>query len=131
MARRAKFIVGIGIIISAVAVLVYSAVDQTKMYMVTVAEYLGNRAAYAGTTVRVAGRVRADSMQWNADTRELRFTLDDIQGTGSVPVRYTGLLPDMFSEGRDVVVEGDPTQAEVFEASEVLTACPSKYAPEQ
>lgn len=129
--RRAKFIVGIGIIITAVAVLVYSAVDQTKMYMVTVAEYLGNRDAYAGTTVRVAGRVRAESMQWNAEARELRFTLDDMQGVGSVPVKYTGLLPDMFAEGRDVVVEGDPSGAEVFEATTVLTSCPSKYAPEQ
>jgi cytochrome c-type biogenesis protein CcmE len=131
MARRAKFIVGIGIIVSAVAALVYSAVDQTKMYMVTVAEFLGDRQAYAGTTVRVAGRVHAQSMQWNAEARELRFTLDDLQGAGSIPVRYTGLLPDMFAEGRDVVVEGAPVAgAEVFEADTVLTSCPSKYAAE-
>lgn len=109
--------------------LVYSAVDQTKMYMVTVSEYLGNRAAYAGTTVRVAGRVHADSMQWNAGTHELRFTLDDMQGRGAIPVRYSGLLPDMFAEGRDVVVEGPHSDGETFEADTVLTSCPSKYAP--
>jgi cytochrome c-type biogenesis protein CcmE len=111
-------------------VLVYSAVDQTKMYMVTVAEYLGNRAAYAGTTVRIAGRVRADSMQWDTATRELRFTLDDIAAQGSVPIHYTGLLPDMFAEGRDVVVEGPHGDGETFEADTILTSCPSKYAPE-
>ena len=129
MGRRAKFIVGIGIIVTAVAVLVYSAVDQTKMYMVTVSEYLGNHAAYAGTTVRVAGRVRVDSMQWNAGTHELRFTLDDMQGQGSIPVRYSGLLPDMFAEGRDVVVEGPHSDGDTFVADTVLTSCPSKYTP--
>jgi cytochrome c-type biogenesis protein CcmE len=127
---RVKFVVGIAIIVTAVAVLVYSAVDQTKMYMVTVAEYLGNRDAYAGTTVRVAGRVRADTMQYDAGTHELRFTLDDMQGHGAIPVRYSGLLPDMFAEGRDVVVEGPHNTGDTFEADTVLTSCPSKYAPE-
>src|SRR5687767_5594201 len=61
MMRRVKFVIGIGVIVATVAALVYSAVDQTKMYMVTVAEFLGNRSAYAGTTVRIAGRVRDDS----------------------------------------------------------------------
>jgi cytochrome c-type biogenesis protein CcmE len=129
VARRVKFIVGIAIIIVTVAFLVYSAVDQTKMYMVTVAEYLGNRDAYAGTTVRIAGRVRQDSMRWDSSTRELRFTLDDMQSNAAVDVHYTGLLPDMFAEGRDVVVEGAHSNNAVFEASTVLTSCPSKYAP--
>ena len=123
-----KFLVGIGVIVATVAFLVYSAVDQTKMYMVTVAEFLGNRSAYAGTTVRIAGRVRAESMRWDPGTRELRFTLDDMQGQGFVDVHYTGLLPDMFAEGRDVVVEGPDRSAEVFEAETVLTSCPSKYS---
>jgi cytochrome c-type biogenesis protein CcmE len=128
--RRNKFLIGVGIIVVTVAALVYSAVDQTKMYMVTVAEFLGNRDAYAGTTVRIAGRVRGDSMRWNAAAHELQFTLDDMQGGGSVPVQYTGLLPDMFAEGRSVVVEGPSEGGEVFVADTVLTSCPSKYAPE-
>jgi cytochrome c-type biogenesis protein CcmE len=122
-----KFVVGIVLIVSAVAVLVYTAVDQTKMYMLTVDEYLSQRQAYAGTTVRVAGRVRPESMEWNADRRELRFQLGDMQGSGVVAVHYAGLLPDMFAEGRDVVVEGPPHDGEVFEARNVLTSCPSKY----
>ncbi len=131
MGRRAKFIFGIAIIVTAVATLVYTAVDQTKMYMVTVGEYLGNRDAYAGTTVRIAGRVRENSIAWNGETRDLRFTLDDLQGGGSVAVHYRGLLPDMFAEGRDVVVEGPHAAGDVFEARTVLTSCPSKYSAEQ
>lgn len=130
MGQRAKFIIAIGLIASAVAVLVYTAVDQTKMYMVTVGEFLGARAAYSGTTVRIAGRVRDGSMRWVADSRDLYFTLDDIAAEGSIDVHYNGLLPDMFSEGRDVIVEGPGRDGEIFVADTVLTSCPSKYEPE-
>jgi len=130
MDRKYKFVIGITVIVLAVASLVYTAVDQTKMYMVTVDEYLGAGNAYAGNVVRIAGRVRQDSIQWNADTRDLRFTLDDIQGEGAIAVHYAGLLPDMFAEGRDVIVEGPHVAGDSFEAAAVLTSCPSKYSPE-
>jgi len=131
MGRQTKFIVGNVVIVAAVGFLVYTAVDQTKMYMVTVGEYLSARDAYSGTTVRIAGRVRPDSMKWDAARHDLVFTLDDITGKGSVTVHYTGLLPDMFAEGRDVIVEGPATEGQVFEATAVLTSCPSKYEPEK
>ncbi len=130
MGRQAKFVVGVVIIVSAVAFLVYNAVNQTKMYMVTVAEYLAAPDAYSGTTVRIAGRVHENSVQWDAAKHDLRFTLDDIAGQGQLKVHYNGLLPDMFAEGRDVIVEGPHSSGEVFEATAVLTSCPSKYQPE-
>ena len=130
MSQRIKFVIAIALIAASVGVLVYTAVDQTKMYMLTVGEFLGAKTAYSGTTVRIAGRVRPGSMNWNADTRDLRFTLDDITGKGALDVHYNGILPDMFSEGRDVIVEGPSITAETFVASAVLTSCPSKYEPE-
>jgi cytochrome c-type biogenesis protein CcmE len=131
MTGRLKFIIGISLIAVSVGLLVYTAVDQTKMYMLTVAEYLSAKTAYSGQTLRIAGRVRDDSMQWTEETRELKFTLDDITNEGSVDIQYVGLLPDMFSEGRDVIVEGPHTDDEVFRATTVLTSCPSKYEAEQ
>lgn len=130
MSQRIKFVIAIALIAASVGVLVYTAVDQTKMYMLTVSEFLGAKTAYSGTTVRIAGRVRPGSMDWNADTRDLRFTLDDITGKGALDVHYNGILPDMFSEGRDVIVEGPSITADTFVASAVLTSCPSKYEPE-
>ena len=130
MTQRIKFVIAIALIAASVGVLVYTAVDQTKMYMLTVGEFLGAKTAYSGTTVRIAGRVRPGSMNWTADTRDLRFTLDDITGKGALDVHYNGILPDMFSEGRDVIVEGPSITADIFVASAVLTRCPSKYEPE-
>jgi cytochrome c-type biogenesis protein CcmE len=130
MTSQLKFVAGIAIIVATVALLVYTAVDQTKMYMITVDEFLSTRSAYAGNTLRIAGKVREDSMQWNAAALDLTFTLDDIEGKGELSVHYSGILPDMFAEGRDVVVEGPHTDDPVFQASTVLTSCPSKYEPE-
>jgi cytochrome c-type biogenesis protein CcmE len=130
VSQRLKFVIAIALIAASVGVLVYTAVDQTKMYMLTVGEFLGAKTAYSGTTVRIAGRVRPGSMNWNADTRDLRFTLDDITGQGALDVHYNGILPDMFSEGRDVIVEGPSITSDTFVASAVLTSCPSKYEPE-
>lgn len=127
MNQQLKFVVGIAIIVSTVGFLVYTAVDQTKMYMVTVSEFLSGGSAYAGTTVRIAGRVGEESMTWDAGANDLHFVLDDLEGEGQIHVHYTGILPDMFSEGRDVVVEGPYSEGEMFEASTVLTSCPSKY----
>jgi cytochrome c-type biogenesis protein CcmE len=131
MSRQLKFIAGIAVIITTVAVLVYTAVDQTKMYMITVAEFTSARSAFAGTTLRIAGRVQENSMKWDGGKRDLHFTLADIEGGGELAVHYTGILPDMFAEGRDVVVEGPYTDDAVFQASTVLTSCPSKYEADQ
>ena len=69
MNRQLKFVAGIAIIVSTVAFLVYTAVDQTKMYMITVSEFLTGGNAYAGTTLRIAGRVAPDSMNCPASPR--------------------------------------------------------------
>lgn len=130
MKRELKFILGIGIIVATVGFLVWTAVDQTKMYMVTVAEYLDVGNSYAGNTVRIAGKVSPGTVQWNATTSDLRFTLADVDGKGTIDVHYNGLLPDMFAEDKKVVVEGTYTAASPFEATVVLTSCPSKYEAE-
>jgi cytochrome c-type biogenesis protein CcmE len=62
---------------------------------------------------------------------ELRFRVRDPQGRVSVPVRYTGAVPDPFREGREVIVtvrrQGD---AFVGERDSLVTKCPSKFEAE-
>jgi len=128
MLRQFKFIAGIGLIIVTVGYLVWTSVDQTKMYMITVPEFLGSGDAYANSTVRIAGKVAKGTVEWNSAARDLRFTVVDMNGQpGEVKVQFDGLLPDMFAEDRDVVVEGFYTSASPFKATKVMTSCPSKY----
>ncbi len=46
-------------------------------------------------------------------------------------VTYQGVTPDMFAEGREVVVEGTLGKDGVFHANTLLTSCPSKYEAEK
>jgi cytochrome c-type biogenesis protein CcmE len=61
----------------------------------------------------------------------MEFTLRDIEGDATVPVVYTGSVPDLFKVGREVYVKGELTGG-TFVATEdsLVTKCPSKYAPE-
>ncbi len=85
-------------------------------------------ADHAGT-VSLAGVVLAP-VNGDAHTAGLRFRLRDISGSETVPVVYTGTVPDLFQPGRDVSVRGS-LQNGVFvaERDSLVTKCPSKYAP--
>jgi len=80
----------------------------------------------AGTVV---GPVRGD-----AHAGGLRFALRDIGATrsASVPIVYTGSVPDLFKVGRHVVVDGQLKHGTFVAApGSMITKCPSKYAPKR
>jgi len=65
------------------------------------------------------------------DESRLEFTLRDIEGEGTVPVVYTGSVPDLFKVGREVYVKGELVEGTfVATPDSLVTKCPSKYAPE-
>ena len=130
MERNHRFIIGAAIIVVAVAYLVYTGIRETSVYYLTIDEFLARREAVAGEGLRVAGRVASKSMDWNPATLDLKFRLANFEENDGVDVAYNGILPDMFAEGRDVIVEGTYVGGESFHARTLLTACPSKYEAE-
>ncbi len=103
--------------------------SATSVYFVTVEELLGRRQAFANGDIRVAGRV-GTGVEMNKGTLQTSFQLTSFNGSGTVPVQYTGILPDMFAEGRDVIVEGTYGAGGTLHARTLLTSCPSKYEAE-
>jgi cytochrome c-type biogenesis protein CcmE len=80
-------------------------------------------------TVSLAGKVVEPVRR---DGRTIRFRLRDVAGTASVPVVYTGSVPDLFAPGKDVGIEGELRRGIfVGDAGTLVTKCPSKYAPER
>jgi cytochrome c-type biogenesis protein CcmE len=77
--------------------------------------------------VALVGKV-AGSPAGDAHADGLRFRIRDVSGAASVPVVYTGSVPDMFKVGREVRVEGKLRNG-VFVAKRdsLRTKCPSKY----
>ncbi len=79
--------------------------------------------------VEVAGMV-VGPVRGDAHGAGLRFRLRDIEGTASVPVVYTGSVPDLFRAGRHIVLQGRLTRGTFVAApGTMITKCPSKYGP--
>ena len=83
--------------------------------------------APVGQKIRVGGMVVEGSVQRSADSLEVRFEVTDYEAT--VPVVYTGILPDLFDEGQGAVAAGDLDEQGVLQASEVLAKHDENYMP--
>ncbi len=74
---------------------------------------------------RVVGKPTGDAHEGG-----LRFRLRDVKATSgaTVPVLYTGSVPDLFASGRDIVVDGTLKNGTfVATPGTMVTKCPSKY----
>jgi cytochrome c-type biogenesis protein CcmE len=87
-------------------------------------------AAGPGETSEMTGRVVDGSVK--RDDTELRFQIADREDpSASVPVVYTGTVPDPFREGREVIVTGKLEEGTfVAEHDSLITKCPSKFSEE-
>ena len=78
-----------------------------------------------GRAFRVGGMVKEGSLV--KDGENIQFVVTDF--AHEVPVKYTGLLPDLFKEGKGVVTQGKLNQGNQFAASEVLAKHDENYMP--
>jgi cytochrome c-type biogenesis protein CcmE len=122
---KRKFFVGGGVILIAVAYLLYLSFGSSVSYYVTVGEFFDRSNELYDTNVRVAGKIADASIEWNADDLELMFTITE--GGESLPVIYHGAQPSGFKEGSNILVEGKYNSDGVFRASQLILKCPSKY----
>jgi cytochrome c-type biogenesis protein CcmE len=130
MNRNLRFFIGSMVIVAAIAYLMYTGIRETSAYYLTIQEFLPKREQMHDTPLRVAGRVQPGSVRYDPRTLDLHFRLaafsDAGGGDAAVAVAFNGIKPDMFADGRDVIVEGRYS-GDVLHASQVLTSCPSKY----
>jgi cytochrome c-type biogenesis protein CcmE len=109
-------------VLGAVIYLVYANTQSNAAYYMTVSE-LRQCTTCATQSVRVAGVVQAGSIVRNDAL--IKFTVVDGQQT--MPVVYSGVVPDIFRPGIQVVVEGHYTGQGLFQAQTLLAKCPSKF----
>jgi cytochrome c-type biogenesis protein CcmE len=110
------------VVAGCVGYLIYAASGGSAEYYLTVTEL---RSHTSSGIVRVAGVVQ-DDVQKSDGGLHVLFTEKD--GTASVPVDYTGTLPDIFKPGITVVAEGKLGSDGVFHARTVLAKCPSRFS---
>jgi cytochrome c-type biogenesis protein CcmE len=84
----------------------------------------------AGKSYELTGKVVKDSVERSGD--ELRFRIRDRDGAKSVAVVYSGVVPDPFRDGREVIVSGELKQGTfVAERDSLITKCPSKFTKDE
>lgn len=106
--------------------LVLRALDANVMFFYSPSQIHAGEAPQ-GAAFRIGGLVEVGSLQRSADGLQVQFMVtDEVQ---RVPVRYQGLLPDLFREGKGVVASGKLQANGVFDASEVLAKHDENYMP--
>lgn len=123
---KIKYIGGTVMVVVLTAALILVSVGQGSAYYLTIEEALGGRAK-PGQAVRIDGYVGEGTVQWDAQAVTLRFDLVDKARARRLPVVYRNAPPEGFVEGGGLMVEGSVTADGVFQATQLLTRCPSKY----
>lgn len=83
-----------------------------------------------GQAVRLGGMVAPGSIETQADGITVIFTVTGRESS-AVPVRYTGILPDLFVEGSGVVAEGRLSADGTFVADNLLAKHDENYVPRE
>jgi cytochrome c-type biogenesis protein CcmE len=126
--KKMKFGIGFGIILSTLAWLAYSGIQESKTYYVTVPELLAHSDA-ASRRFRVAGDVQVGSIRRMGGRTE--FTIEDPENKGgpTLLVYYTGSepLPDTLMDRAQAIADGRYQEDGTFHAEMVQAKCASKY----
>ncbi len=126
--RRQRLWVVLSIVIlssAAIGLVVYALRGNINLFYPPVEVAAG--AAPLDTPIRVGGMVVDGSVERSQDSLEVRFLVTDFQAT--VPVVYTGILPDLFAEGEGIVASGRLDASGTLQADEVLAKHDENYMP--
>ena len=124
--RRALWIVGGVAALGVAATLVLNAFQSNLVFFYTPTQVASNEAP-RDRLFRLGGLVEAGSVTRGKDGLTVRFNVTDT--ARAIPVTYTGILPDLFREGKGVVAQGRIGADGVFQAREVLAKHDENYMP--
>lgn len=122
---KPKIIIGIVIIVSALFFLIFSGFKDTASYYLTVPELLAKTDITPDEGIRVHGYVNPESIEWDAERIELKFSI--IEANDTLGVFYKGVKPDQLADAQQIVAEGHLQEDGLFIANKILLKCPSKY----
>lgn len=130
--RRLLFVVAIVAASALSMTLIAFALQRNVSYLYTPHEVLGGIAGAAVSSgearFRLGGMVAGDSLSRAEGSMEARFRVTD--GDAELPVRYTGLLPDLFREHQAVIATGR-MDGDTFVAEQVLARHDETYVPKE
>jgi cytochrome c-type biogenesis protein CcmE len=127
-----KFAIGAILIVGTVSLMIAEGIKQTGTYFLTPTQLVERTSADPSlhdVGLKVSAKVVPGSIVRDLKDDRVEFKISD--GRETVPVTYTGLshLPDTFTDANDidVVVEGKFLRSNVFQATDVIAKCGSRY----
>jgi cytochrome c-type biogenesis protein CcmE len=112
------------VVIGIAAMLILNALNSNIALYVTPSEVAAGKAPQ-GQAFRIGGMVKSGSLR--RDDLTVHFVITDM--VKDIPVSYTGILPDLFKEGKGAVIQGRMNANGDFVASEVLAKHDENYMP--
>ena len=133
--KRLLFVSAIVVGVSVATAVGLLGIKQSADYFIEPSDIIaGNFSTDKG--YRIGGIVKANSVSRLEDGITVQFMITDCKA--DVPVRYTGILPDLFREGQGIVADGklstngtDSTIPSIFTASKVLAKHDENYVPNE
>ena len=121
--RKIRLVVALGAALALTVALIYTSFSASTQ--ASKPSQVREGRSYELTGKVVDGSVRRGD-------NELRFRVRDRDGKASVPVVYSGVVPDPFREGREVIVDGELRKGTfVAERDSLVTKCPSKFTKDK
>ncbi len=124
-ASQIKIGIAVVVIVLSIIYLGFTGFQQSMVYYLTVEELKARGSEIYGEGIRVSGHVEVGSIESDPIKMEHTFTI--LENGERLSVLYSGITPDTFKEGCEVVVEGKYDPSGTFMAETLLAKCPSKY----
>ena len=126
--QRRLTLIGAGLgVLGLAAALVLFALKDSIVFFNSPTDVVEKHIA-PGSRIRLGGLVKPGTLV-RGDNLQVSFEVTD--GNKSVPVSYTGILPDLFREGQGVIAEGTLESGGGFKADSVLAKHDEKYMPKE
>ncbi|MES2974298.1 MAG: cytochrome c maturation protein CcmE [Pseudomonadota bacterium] len=106
--------------------LVLNAFNSNLVFFFSPTQVIAKEAPQ-GRNFRIGGLVEEGSIRRDAQGLTIHFVVTDL--AQKIPVSYTGLLPDLFKEGKGVVAQGKLGTDGIFRAEQVLAKHDENYMP--
>ena len=123
--KRAIFLALILLLSVVTIFLIFKSLEENIVYFFTPSEIYNKQNISFNKTIRVGGLVKMDSII--KEQNSVKFIITDFKN--EIIVSYSGLIPNLFSEGKGVIAEGELKDKKYFIAEKILAKHDENYMP--
>ena len=125
-AKKRAIFLALLLLLSVVTIfLIFKSLEENIVYFFTPSEIYNKQNISFNKTIRVGGLVKMDSII--KEQNSVKFIITDFKK--EIIVSYSGLIPNLFSEGKGVIAEGELKDKKYFIAEKILAKHDENYMP--